>query len=88
MRQMRRHMGLNFCLSWHSRGLDDLHWWLDSSSRLFDDYHLFLTARIAMVAQVPLVRRRLFGSWTEVTVTGRSLSGSSWRTYGRLEACL
>ena len=66
-------MGVYFCLGWHSRGFDDPHWWLRFSSRLFDDYHLFLTARIAMMAQVPLSGRRFFGSGAEVTVTGYSL---------------
>ena len=88
MWQMCRHVGVDLCLSWHSRGFDDPRWWHRFSSRLLDDYHLFFTARIAMMAQVPLIRRRLFGSKIEVTVAGCSLWGSSWRTYGRLEACL
>ena len=88
MWQVCRHMGVDFRLSWHSRGFDDPHWWLRFSSRLLDDYHLLLTARIAMMAQVSLVRRHFLGSGVEVTVKGRSPLGDSWRTYGRLEACL
>ena len=73
MWQMRRHVGVNFCLSWHPRGLDDLHWWFGSSSRLLNDYHLLLTARIAMMAQVSLIRCHFLGSGVEVAVTGCSL---------------
>ena len=72
MWQMCRHMGVYFCLSWHPRRIYNPHWWLRFSSRLPDDDHLLLTARIARIAQVPLFRRHFLGSVVEVTVPGRS----------------